>query len=156
MNIQVFTFNPFSENTYVLYDETRECVIVDPGCYTPTEQIRLKSYIEQEKLKPVRLILTHCHIDHVLGNAFVYRTWGLKPEHHKTEIPMLARLPEQSKMFGIPAEASPEAEKYIEPGVDVTFGKTTLKVLFTPGHSPASVCFYHEPSKECISGDILF
>jgi len=156
MHVQALVFNPFQENTYVLWDATGECIIVDPGCSLPYEQSELNELIQRQGLRPVRLLLTHCHIDHVLGCAYVHRTWGLLPEHHIDETAMLANLPQQSMMFGIPAEASPAAVQYLVPGQDVHFGNTALQVLFTPGHSPASVCLHHAPTRQCISGDVLF
>lgn len=156
MQLRAFTFNPFAENTYVLWDDTRQCAIVDPGCHTPEEQEELKYFITSNHLTPVRLLLSHCHIDHVMGNAFVHRTWGLLPEHHIGETDWLRLVPKQGQMFGVYAEPSPPAEHYLVPGTDVTFGQTTLQVLFTPGHSAASVCFYHAATRQCIAGDVLF
>jgi glyoxylase-like metal-dependent hydrolase (beta-lactamase superfamily II) len=156
MHLHAFTFNPFAENTYVLWGDSRQCAIIDPGCQSAHEQQALKGFITQNKLTPVRLLLTHCHVDHVFGNAFVNRTWGLLPEHHEGETKLLAALQQQSMMFGVHSEPSPVAVHYLVPGTDITFGDTTLQVLFTPGHSPASVCFYHQASKQCISGDVLF
>ena len=78
MKIQKFTFNPFQENTYIIYDESKECIIIDPGCYSDQEKKELASFIEINKLKPIKLINTHCHIDHILGNKFVANEWNLE------------------------------------------------------------------------------
>ena len=75
MNIKSFTFNPFQENTYVVYDESKECVIIDPGCYNAQEQEELTSFIDEKALTPIKLINTHCHIDHILGNQLI-NLWG--------------------------------------------------------------------------------
>ena len=93
IEIKKLTFNPFQENTYVLYDETKECVIIDPGCYTHDEHNKLKAFILGNGLKPVKLINTHCHIDHVLGNYFVAKTYGLELGIHKSDLPTLKSVP---------------------------------------------------------------
>ena len=152
-----FTFNPFQENTYILHDETKECIIIDPGCYTDVERIQLKTYIEENKLTPVRLINTHCHIDHVFGNHFIADTYNLPLEIHKGEVPVLESVPQVCKMYGIPLpQPSPSAERFIEEGDLIKFGSSQLKTLFTPGHSPASISFYCETRQFVIAGDVLF
>lgn len=155
--VHTFTFNPFSENTFVLYDESGDCMIVDPGCYTTVEREELRSFIEQERLRPVRLVNTHCHLDHVFGNRWVSETWGLSLEIHRGELPLLQRLVDTARIYGVPGvEASPLPSRYIEPGEEICFGNTRLRVLFTPGHSPASICFYNELEEYVIAGDVLF
>lgn len=155
--VHTFTFNPFSENTYVLYDESGDCMIVDPGCYTVAEREELRSFIDKERLRPVRLVNTHCHLDHVFGNQWVSKTWGLSLEIHRGELALLQRLVDTARMYGVPGvEASPLPSRYIEPGEEICFGNTRLRVLFTPGHSPASICFYNEQEEYVIAGDVLF
>lgn len=156
MKIKSFAFNPFDENTYVLYDETSECIIVDPGCYTLAEKQELENFVSRESLNPVKVLLTHTHIDHVLGNNFVCGRYKIPIQMCKIEAEMLNAVPEYGKMWGIDAEPSPNAELFVEEGVDVTFGKTNLKAIFTPGHSPGSFSFLHEESKSLIAGDVLF
>lgn len=152
-----FTFNPFQENTYIVYDETKECVIFDPGCYTQAEKDQLTAFIENEGLKPVRLINTHCHLDHVFGNHFVATKYELGLEIHKGELPVLQAAPQVSMMYGIPfPEPSPEPSAFIEEGATLTFGNTQLEVLLTPGHSPASISFFCKKQKFVIAGDVLF
>jgi hydroxyacylglutathione hydrolase len=157
IEIESFTFSPFSENTFVLFDETKECIIFDPGCYEPQERNKLKEFIHQNGLKPVRLINTHCHLDHVFGNQFVATTYSLVVEAHKGEIPVLARFIPTCQMYGIPnVQDSPKIEKFIEDGDVITFGNTSLKTMLTPGHSPASLSFYCEAAAIVIVGDVLF
>lgn len=152
-----FTYNPFSENTYVIYDDTKECVIFDPGCYTSAERNVFQAKIEELGLKPVRLINTHCHIDHVFGNAFVNRTYGLELEIHRGEIPVLESVPMVGQMYGIPIpDPSPAATKFIEEDDVISFGNTILRAIFTPGHSPASLSFFCEKDRFLIAGDVLF
>ncbi len=155
--LQVFEFNPMAENTYVLYDETGECAIFDPGCYTAAERAALKNFITERQLRPVRLINTHCHLDHVFGNRFVAETWNLPLEIHRGELPVLARYLEVCQMYGLPqAEPSPEPGAFLEAGQTVEFGATRLEILFTPGHSPASISFYCREAGLVLAGDVLF
>lgn len=155
--VQVFEFNPFAENTCLVYDDTGECVIFDPGCYTPIEKEILRDFIVKNGLKPVRLINTHCHLDHVLGNHFVHNTWQLGLEIHKGDMPMLERYVTTCQMYGIVhADPSPAPASFLEGGDVVRFGQSTLEVLFTPGHSPASLSFYCRESGFVIAGDVLF
>ena len=156
MDIAIFTFNPFVENTYVLYDETGECVIFDPGCFDPGEQEQLTDFIESNNLKPVKLINTHCHIDHVLGNKFISEKYNLPLTSHRGEVTVLAMQPQVSTMYGIPYNPSPEITEFLEDGDQLKFGNTVLEVLFTPGHSPASISFYSEKDGVVIAGDVLF
>ena len=102
------------------------------------------------------LVNTHCHIDHVLGNRFVFDSWGLTPVFHQQELPLLQTLPEQARMFGIKTTPSPEPARFIDEGDEISFGNTRLRVLFTPGHSPGSVSLYNEADKFVIAGDVLF
>ena len=156
-NIKIFTFNPFQENTYVIHDVSGECVIIDPGCYLREEKEELKDYIEQNGLKPVKLLLTHGHIDHILGNFFVYQTWGLKPEMHKEDIPLLHSVGNYAHLFGVDGvELSPEPELILNEGDGVLFGNTELEVLFVPGHAPGHIAFFNRKEKYVIGGDVLF
>ncbi len=155
--VQYFTFNPFQENTYIIYDETKECIIFDPGCINVKEQKILSEFISSKELIPKRLINTHCHLDHVFGNAFIHRKYGLDLEIHKGELPVLKAVPQICKLYGLPEpEASPEPKHFIEDNEIIHFGSTSLKALLTPGHSPASLSFYDEKNGYVIAGDVLF
>lgn len=155
--VQTLEFNPFGENTYVVYDRTKECVIVDPGCFDATERQRLQQFIQDNGLRPVRLLNTHCHLDHVFGNRWVAQTWGLGLEIHRGELPVLDRLLEVCQMYGIPWNEPPlPPSRFIEPGETISFGVSKLEVLFTPGHSPASVSFYNAEEEWVLAGDVLF
>lgn len=156
-NVIKLTFNPFQENTYIVYDETGECIIFDPGCYHAHEKEELVNTIERLQLKPVQLINTHCHVDHVFGNRFVSETYGLPLACHQGEVPVLEAVEQVCMMYGISyPEKSPLPEVFIEPGEIVRFGESQLAVSFTPGHSPASLCFYCEKDQFVIAGDVLF
>lgn len=156
MQLEAFTFNPFQENTYVLYDETKDCVIIDPGCYTVEEKQQLTDFIKKKDLHPVKLLNTHCHVDHILGNLYVATTFGLTLETNELELPLLQAAPVYASGWGINVEKSPEPSVFLQEGDTVRFGNTKLDVLFVPGHSPGSICFYNKESKILIVGDVLF
>lgn len=156
IRIKVFEFNPFMENTYVLYDETGECVIVDPGCYTAEERQTLSGFIASENLIPVALVNTHTHVDHILGNNFIYNTYQLKPLIHKAGEIFLKSAPGHASIFGIEAEEMVLPEKYIDEGDEIRFGNSKLEVIYTPGHANGSVCLISHPDKFVLSGDVLF
>lgn len=156
MQIKSFTFNPFSENTYVLYDETGECVIVDPGCAFPDEEVELSEFISDNKLTVKNIILTHAHVDHVMGCDYTTKKYGVGITMHKDDLFMLQRAPQIGLMYGFPVKEAPEPEAYLEEGDIFSFGSTKLEIVHTPGHSPGSISFIHTPSKSIISGDVLF
>lgn len=156
ISIETITFNPYQENTYILYDENKNCIIVDPGMHNHLEEEHLKSFIVQNGLQPQALLNTHCHIDHVLGNHFVYEQWGLKPQFHKGEIPVLVAVQNYAPQMGIRYETSPIPEVFLEDNQDIFLGKHKLKVILAPGHSPAHLCFYSEAQNFLIGGDVLF
>jgi glyoxylase-like metal-dependent hydrolase (beta-lactamase superfamily II) len=154
--IQLFTFNPFQENTYLLYDESLAAVVIDPGCSNASEEREILSFIEDKKLNVERVINTHCHIDHVLGNAFFFDKYDLKPLIHKKDIPVLEALSSYGEAFGIKISPSPEPEEFMEEGDVIHFGNTVLNVKHIPGHAPGHVVLIHEKQKFIIGGDILF
>ncbi len=156
LQIKLFTFNALAENTYVLYDETRECVIIDPGCYDRNEQQLLKEFIEAEELKVVKLLNTHGHVDHVLGNAYVKRTFGVSLYVHPKDEATLRAVAAYAPIWGFHRYEPAEADGYLEEGDVVSFGNTQLKVLFLPGHAPGHIGFYCEKEEILIAGDVLF
>lgn len=156
MNIHRFIFNDFEENTYILYDETGECVIIDPGCSNIAEQSELTQFINKKQLTPVLLLNTHCHIDHVMGNKFVNEKYNLPLIANEKEQVVLSSANAVAMLYQMPYETSPEISHFLNHDDVVKFGKTSLKVLFTPGHSPGSISFYNEAKGIVISGDVLF
>lgn len=156
ISFKKFTFNPYQENTYVLFDETRECVIIDPGMYDGREQNQLVAFIKENQLIPVLLLNTHCHIDHVFGNKFVFDQWGLRPQLHRGELVALQSVPGYAPQMGFNYELSPEPEVFLEDSGTIEFGSSRLTLVFAPGHSPAHLCFYAEQENFLIGGDVLF
>lgn len=156
IQIKKFTFNPFQENTYIVYDETKECVVIDPGCYGSDEKKALLDFINENNLKPVKLLNTHCHVDHIQGNYVISKTFNLKLEAHKLEVPVLEMSPAWGSQYGINGDLSPEIEVFLDEGDTVKFGNSIFEVIFVPGHSPGHIAFVNHTNKFVINGDVLF
>ena len=156
LQLKVFTFNPFQENTYILYDESKEAVIFDPGCYEKEEKEELASFISSQGLKVSHLINTHCHIDHVLGNAFVKNKYNVKLWIHKNEVPVLKSVKVYAPNYGFAGYQDAEQDGYLDENEKFKFGNTELEILFVPGHAPGHLVFFNKDSKICIAGDTLF
>lgn len=156
ITVKSFAFNPVQENTYVLSDEKDACWIIDPGCYFGNERSTLKEYIEQQGLSPVMLLNTHCHLDHVFGNKFVFDTWDLPLHLHEKEQSLLIAAPEMGREWDMPFENYRGELIFLTPGQPLTLGNNTIDLLFLPGHSPGSVGFYSKAQGFLIGGDVLF
>lgn len=157
MKIKRFEFNMFPVNCYVLSDETQEAVIIDAGCFYPNEQQELKRYITENNLKVVHLLNTHLHLDHIFGNPFVLREFGVQAEAHKADEFWLNQAEDQCRMFGFEInEPSVPLGKYIQDKELIHFGNTTLEAIHVPGHSPGSLVFYAAANQCMFSGDVLF
>ena len=156
LSIHKFTFNPFQENTYLVFDDSGSAAIIDPGCHTHAERTELEDFITSNHLQPELLLNTHCHIDHVLGNAWVKRKWNLDLWIHPNESQVLKSVEVYAPNYGFHGYESTSADKFLEVGKSISIGKETLKILFVPGHAPGHVVFYHEESGQCIGGDTLF
>lgn len=154
--VEKLIFNPFQVNTYMVYDDTRECAIIDPGCSDNDEERELKEFIENLQLTPVVHLYTHCHVDHVMGMDFVYRTYGLKPIMHPESVKILNTVRGQSMMFGIKPVDIIMPDKMISEGQQITAGNFTLEVVYTPGHVDGHVCLVCHNGRFVISGDVLF
>lgn len=156
ISIQSFVFNPFQENTYVIYDSTRESVIVDPGCYEEHEKEELAEFIADNDLKVKMLLNTHCHIDHVLGNAFIKEKYKTKLYIHPTEEFVLNAQRILAPHYGMHLYQEARPDGYLKEGDSVEFGGQNFSVLFVPGHSPGHIAFYNERERIVIAGDVLF
>lgn len=157
ITIKSFEFNYFQENTFLLYDDTREAVLIDCGCCRKEEEKELTDFILENKLTLKHLLCTHLHVDHVFGNGFIYKTYGLKPEANKQDVEKLPSPDEQAKLFGLRQHVeNVPVEKYIVGGEIIKFGTSELQVLTVPGHSPGSVAFYNNKNGFAIVGDALF
>ncbi len=157
LNIQKFVFNPFSENTFVLWDdESLECMIIDPGCSDISEENELFDFIKSKNLKPKYLINTHCHIDHILGVNSVLNKFKVKYLAPEKDLPLLERAVSQAEMFGLYIDEIKKPNEYLSEENELQLGNENIKCLFTPGHTPGEYCLYSESNKICITGDVLF
>ncbi len=156
LQIQSFVFNPFQENTFVLYDETSECIVVDPGCADDSENAELRHFIEENKLRVKMLLNTHCHIDHVLGNQFVKETFKTDLLIPRAEEAVLKAVEVYASNYGFHGYRSSQPDGFLEEGDSIRFGNHSFTVLLVPGHSPGHVAFYCEEASIVIGGDVLF
>lgn len=157
MNIKTFEFNPVYVNTYIVYDETKECAIIDAGCFYPDEEVALLNFILDNELIVKHLLNTHLHFDHIFGNVFVKEQFGLKTEAHQSDQFLIDGMPAQMRMFGFEAPKEvPEIGTYLTEDNAIEFGNQKFTILHIPGHSPGSVVFYNEKEGCAFVGDVLF
>ncbi|KEY18723.1 MBL fold metallo-hydrolase [Kaistella antarctica] len=156
LQIQSFAFNPFSENTYVVFNEDKDAFIIDPGNFSEEETATLIKFISDNGLKVQNILLTHAHIDHVLGLQKVYDQYQVPVLIHPLEQEMLDRNPMDANRFGFFFKPFAGKISYINENETVTLGNHEFKIIHVPGHSPGSIAFYNEAQKFMISGDVLF
>lgn len=157
ITIKSFEFNYFQENTFLLYDDTREAVLIDCGCCRKEEEKELSDFISENNLTLKHLLCTHLHLDHIFGNGYIHKTYGLLPEANKQDADILPSPSDQARLFGLrqTVENIPIG-KYLVGGETIRFGHSELQVLTVPGHSPGSVAFYNKQNGFAIVGDALF
>lgn len=157
LHVETFTFNQFQENTFVVYDDNKQCVIIDPGCYERSEQQLLQGFISDNNLKPLALLNTHAHIDHILGNAFVQRTYDLDHYLHIDDLVTMRAVESYAHVYGFSGyEISPEPTHIMQANDTLNFGGISFDVFCTPGHAPGHVVFYNEENQFVVNGDVLF
>ncbi|HMH34548.1 MAG TPA: MBL fold metallo-hydrolase [Puia sp.] len=156
LTIKSFTFSPIQENTYVLFNEKDACIVIDPGCYFGNERRSLEEFITENGLNPKFLLNTHCHLDHVFGNKFMHDSYGLPLHLHEKEKEVLRLAPEAGLRWNMPFENYRGELIFLNEGKSIWLDEDELKILFTPGHSPGSICFYCPAQQFVISGDVLF
>jgi hydroxyacylglutathione hydrolase len=157
ITVEQLTYNPFQENTFLVYDETNDCVVIDPGMYTQEERIAFENHIKNKGLNLVKLISTHSHLDHVFGNAFVAETFNLGLQIHKEDLQTLEMFDRTVALYQIPnTQKSPMPSSYFEEGDKIEFGNSHLDIVFVPGHAPGHVAFISHKDKFVINGDCLF
>lgn len=154
--VHFFTFSPIQENTYVLWNEKNEALIIDPGNYFTAENETLKNFISQKALKPVQLLNTHCHLDHVFGNKFVAETYKLELFIHPLEEKLLEFAPASAMQFGLGFSNYKGPLHFLNESNTIKLGSDELTVIHAPGHSPGSICFYCKAQNFLIGGDVLF
>ena len=156
LSYKIFTFNPVAENTYVLYNEAKEAIIIDPGCYFEEERKQLQEFLEKNSLKPVQLVNTHCHLDHVFGNKWIHDTYKLELFIHPNEERVLQFAPQSGEMWGMPVDNYTGPLHFLQQNQVISLGQNEIKILLAPGHSPGSICLYCEKEGFVIGGDVLF
>lgn len=154
--LKQFTFNPFQQNTYVLYTDEGQAYFIDAGNSTNGENEQLSAFIEEKKLKPERLLLTHAHLDHIMGAKFIHEKFGLLPEVHKSELFFFERMQLSAQMYGVNCEQAPDPVAFLEDGQEISLGSYNIQCILAPGHSPGSICFYLKEKNVLIGGDVLF
>lgn len=157
VKVHSFQFNPFQENTFVVYDQEKNCVIIDPGCYERHEEEVLFGFIEENKLKPIALLNTHAHIDHILGNAAVKSKYDIPFYLHKEDLTTLHSVKSYAHVYGFEKYIpSPDPDDYLIDNTELVFGAMKFKIYHTPGHAPGHVVFFNDENKFVINGDVLF
>lgn len=155
-NVKRLVFNSFGVNTYVLYDVSGQCLIIDPACQNKREETQLLEFIANTHLTPIGMVNTHFHIDHIVGNSFVCNTFNIKPICHKSCKNFWETASSQGRMFGIDIDNIIVPVDFIKEGDIINFGKSSVNILYTPGHADGSVCLVNQAERYVISGDVLF
>lgn len=156
IEVHSFTFGPFQENTYLIVDSNKNGVVIDPGMSDRNEQEEFSQFVESHQIQLKRLLLTHSHIDHVMGNHFICEKYGLKIEAHKNGVETLAMAKKSAEVYGIPYIESPLIDQYLSESDKISVGDIDLEILFTPGHAPDHIVFYNRSENWVVNGDVLF
>ena len=155
MKIKKITFNSFQENTYII-SSNNDCMIIDPGCHNNTEKETLSNYIDKNNLNPTYLINTHCHLDHIFGNKFICEKYNLTATMHEKDMPLLENSERIAEHYGVNLDPPPKSVNFIKENDIIILGKTSWKIIFTPGHAPGHICLLNEQDKKLVAGDVLF
>ena len=156
MKIFRFVFSPIQVNTYIVSNESGDCCIIDCGCYDMNEFHKLEKLIREKNLKPVLLLNTHCHLDHVFGNGFVLEKYSLRPFYSKEDEYNRLGSVLHAELFGLTMEIPPLPEGYLDDGQTVSLGEISFTALHVPGHSSGSLAFYCKNENMVFTGDALF
>lgn len=156
LHIKKYIFNPFQVNTYLLYDDSKEGIVIDPACQNESEFSELESFIKENSINLKYMVNTHAHVDHIMGNKFLRNHFNIESVSHKAGLPLLKQAVEMGAAFGIEVQKPFEPDKFIDEGDELSFGNIHLKIFHTPGHSPGSIVLHHKESKSIFVGDVLF
>jgi len=156
LKLKKFVFNPFQVNTYLLYAEDKEAMIIDPACSDPGEKLQLREFINEEQIKLKAIINTHCHVDHLLGVEFIRKEYDIEFLCAEEEQFLIDSSEAQADFFGLPLTKPSAPDRYISESDSLDIGGTAIKIFKIPGHSPGSLAFYIEEANMLFSGDVLF
>jgi len=156
LQIEKFVFNPFQLNAYVLYDETRECVLIDPAVSNDAEMQQLEQFIHNKQLTPKLVVNTHSHIDHLLGNKQVCDRFNIPLAAHPDGQLFIDKAPDSAQKFGLPFSGTKEIDQTLKEGDELAVGNSKLQVFYTPGHADGSICLYAKEEGFVVDGDVLF
>lgn len=156
ITIRRFTFNELEVNGFVLFDETRECILIDPGCNSTKQFQQLQSFITGEKLQPVLIVNTHGHFDHIFGNKWAKEAYGCPLLIHEADLPLIEHADQYAGIFGFQIDRSPVPDQVIRSEGSIAFGNSALAIFHIPGHSPGSIVLHSPVDKFVICGDVLF
>jgi hydroxyacylglutathione hydrolase len=156
MKIFKLVFSPIEVNTYILADQSGDCAIIDCGCYNTVESEKLAAFIKKKNLKPVLLLNTHCHLDHIFGNKFILDNYNLRTLSGESDEMNRKNSVQHAMFFGLTMDKPPEPESFVTDNQVIAFGTTELVALHVPGHSPGSMAFYSEKNECVFTGDALF
>ncbi|WP_315054226.1 MBL fold metallo-hydrolase [Chryseobacterium indoltheticum] len=154
--IQAFVFNFASENTYVLFNENKNAWLIDPGNMNEQETQAISNFITENNLNIQKIVLTHAHIDHVLGLQWAYDTFKVPVTMHQDDKEVLDMFQISGMRFGFTLDHIKVDLNYIKEGDELDFDGEKFKIYHVPGHSPGSVVYHNETQKFMISGDVLF
>ncbi len=156
LKVEKFVVNPLQENSYIISDETGQCIFIDPGFYFEEEYEEVKNYIESGNLTPVYIANTHCHFDHIMGVEFIRNEYRIPFKAHSDDAFWISNAIEQGKLFGFNMEQVKAPDSFFQENEELKFGNTCFKIIHVPGHSPGHVVFYSEEANVLIAGDVLF
>jgi len=156
IKVEKFVVNPLGENSYILSDETGECIFIDPGFYYDEEHQEVKDYVTDNKLIPIKITNTHCHFDHIMGVEFVRNEFKIPFFAHAEDVFWVEKAVAQGEMFGFEMKPVAPIDAFLSENEFVEFGNSRLQIIHVPGHSPGHVVFYSEKDKTLIAGDVLF
>lgn len=157
LRVQRFVFNPFSENTYIAWEsDSKETAIIDPGCFDISEKNAVCKFIEDNLLDVKYLFNTHCHIDHIIGNAFIKEKYNPHFYAPEKDLFLLKNIVQEAAKYYIEVGPSPLPDEYLADDEKINLNNTILKIFATPGHTPGGTCLYFENEEICFTGDVLF
>ena len=156
IKVQKFVVNPLQENSFILSDDSGECIFIDPGFYFDEEFEEIKNFVQKNSLIPVKIVNTHCHFDHIMGVEFIRKEYKIPFIVHKDDTFWVERAVDQASMFGFEMNPVSPPDMYFEDEGKLSFGNSEIEVIHVPGHSPGHVVLYDKETHQMIGGDVLF